>query len=71
MRLDTRIGNLAPGFDADIAVLDLKATPLIAERTSRAADLWEALFALMILGDDRAIAATYAGGARRHSRNTT
>jgi hypothetical protein len=25
----------------------------------------------MILGDDRAIAATYAGGARRHSRNTT
>jgi guanine deaminase len=71
MRLDTRIGNLAPGFDADIAVLDLKATPLIAERTSRAADLWEALFALMILGDDRAIAATYAGGARRHSRDTT
>jgi guanine deaminase len=71
MRLDTRIGNLAPGFDADIAVLDLKATPLIAERTSRAADLWEALFALMILGDNRAIAATYAGGARRHSRDTT
>ena len=71
MRLDSRIGNLAPGFDADIAVLDLRATPLIAERTSRATDLWEALFALMILGDDRAIAATYAGGARRHSRGTT
>jgi guanine deaminase len=68
MRLDRRIGNLAPGFDADIAVLDLTATPFIAERTSRAASLWEALFALMILGDDRAVAATYAGGIKRHSR---
>jgi guanine deaminase len=69
IRLEGRIGNLAPGYDADIVVLDLQATPLIAERTSRAADLWEALFALMILGDDRAVAATYIGGARRHSRD--
>ena len=36
MRMDDRIGNLAPGYDADIAVLDLASTPLIAERTRRA-----------------------------------
>ena len=69
MRLEGRIGNLAAGHDADIVVLDLQATPLIAERTRRAADLWEALFALMILGDDRAVAATYVGGVKRHSRD--
>jgi guanine deaminase len=69
MRMADRIGNLAAAYDADIAILDLLATPLIAERTRRAADIWEALFALMILGDDRAIAATYAGGVKRHSRN--
>jgi guanine deaminase len=69
MRLADRIGNLAPGYDADIVVLDLEATPLLAKRTRRAGDLWEALFALMILGDDRAIAATYVGGEKRYSRS--
>jgi guanine deaminase len=68
MRMDNRIGNLAPGYDADIAVLDLASTPLIAQRTRRAADLWEALFIQMILGDDRAIAATYVGGRKVYSR---
>lgn len=68
MRLSHRIGNLAPGHDADIVVLDLAATPILARRTARAADLWEALFALMILGDDRAIAATYVAGRKRHAR---
>jgi guanine deaminase len=68
MRMDGRIGNLAPGHDADIAVLDLAATPLIAERARRAADLREALFIQMILGDDRAIAATYVAGRKAYSR---
>jgi guanine deaminase len=71
MRLSHRVGNLAPGYDADILVLDLRATPILAERASRADDLWEALFALMILGDDRAVAATYAGGVKRHARDAT
>ena len=69
MRMDGSIGNLAPGHDADIAVLDLASTPLIAERTRRAADLWEVLFIQMILADDRAIAATYVGGAKAHCRD--
>ena len=28
MRLDDRVGNLAPGYDADIVVLDLASRPL-------------------------------------------
>jgi guanine deaminase len=69
MRMADRIGNLAPGYDADIAVLDLHSTPLIAERTRRAGEIWEALFVQMVLGDDRAIAATYVGGRKVHSRD--
>ncbi|KUF11200.1 guanine deaminase [Pseudoponticoccus marisrubri] len=59
-----RIGNLAPGLEADFTVLDLASTPAIAQRSARAGDIWEALFATIMLGDDRAIAATYVAGAR-------
>ena len=59
MQLDHQIGNLVKGFEADVVVLDLAATHLIAERTRNAQDIAEALFILMILGDDRAIRQTY------------
>ncbi len=62
MRLDRRIGNLAPGMEADMVVIDLASTPLIARRMAGADSLWDALFAQMILADDRAIRATYAAG---------
>ena len=58
-----------PGMEADLVVLDLEATPLIAQRTRRAASLDEALFALLMLGDDRAIRATYVGGRCVHRRD--
>jgi guanine deaminase len=44
-------------------VLDDAATPLMARRT-RDATLAERLFALQILGDDRAVRATYLRGRR-------
>jgi len=62
MRLDRRIGNLAPGMEADMVVIDLASTPLIARRMAGADSLWDALFAQIILADDRAIRATYAAG---------
>lgn len=68
LRMDDRIGNLRIGHDADIAVLDLNSTPVIAQRMARATSISEALFVQMILGDDRAIAATYAGGRLVHRR---
>lgn len=57
-----KIGNIAPGLEADLVVLDAAATPILAQRTVRAESANNLLFALMILGDDRAIRATYSGG---------
>lgn len=64
LALDDAIGNLAPGMEADFVVLDPAATPLLERRFARAADLAERLFVLMMLGDDRAVSATYLLGAR-------
>lgn len=62
--LDGRIGQIAPGFEADITVLDLASTPAIAQAHARAEDIWQALFHTIMMGDDRAIAATYVAGRR-------
>jgi guanine deaminase len=69
MQLEGTIGTLVPGAEADFIVLDPKATPLLARRTAHAASLEETLFALALLGDDRAIRATYAAGACVHERS--
>ncbi|HRO38113.1 guanine deaminase [Thauera sp.] len=60
--LDDRIGNFMPGKEADFVVLDPRATPLLARRSAACATLEERLFALMVLGDDRAVAATHVMG---------
>ncbi|HVF63802.1 MAG TPA: guanine deaminase [Casimicrobiaceae bacterium] len=60
--LDDRIGAIATGYEADLVVLDLEATSLLAQRTRTSNGIDEALFALLMLGDDRAVASTWAGG---------
>jgi len=67
--LDDRIGSLLPGRDADLAVLDPAATPLLARRTALCDDPLDTWFALTTLGDDRAVAATYAAGRLVHRRD--
>jgi guanine deaminase len=71
MQLEGTIGNFAAGAEADFIVIDPQATPLLQRRTSRVESLEELLFALALLGDDRAIAATYAAGRQVHVRETT
>ena len=66
--LEDRIGSLQAGREADIVVLDPKATPLLAFREERSRSLEETLFVLMTLGDDRAVRATYVAGALAHAR---
>lgn len=66
--LGDRIGSIAPGFEADLVVLDLKATPLIEFRMEFAKTLAEKLFVFMTLGDDRAVQATYVAGRKVHHR---
>jgi guanine deaminase len=60
--LADRIGTLEAGTEADIVVLDARATPAMALRMERAVSLEEELFVLQIMGDDRAIRATYISG---------
>lgn len=61
LHIADRVGSLEPGQEADFVVLDDAATPLLARRTS-GATLAERLFALQILGDDRAVARTFVLG---------
>ncbi|MEM6759949.1 MAG: guanine deaminase [Pseudomonadota bacterium] len=56
------IGRIETGRVADLAVLDLASTPAIAQRSARAEDIWDAVFPTIMMGDDRAIAATYVAG---------
>lgn len=63
--LGDRIGNFAPGMEADFCVLDLAATPLLQRRVAAAKDWRELLFVLTILGDDRTIRHTYIEGETR------
>ena len=62
LSLHDRIGNFAPGMEADFVVLDLQSTPLLARRSEQSRSLSERLLLLMTLGDDRAVAATYILG---------
>ncbi|KNG92552.1 guanine deaminase [Pseudaestuariivita atlantica] len=65
LHLSDRIGTLATGMEADLCVLDLASTPAIAQRAARADDIWDAVFPTIMMGDDRAVTATYIGGTAR------
>ena len=62
--LDDRIGAIEIGKEADLVVLDSRATPAMAHRMETAkGDLDAELFALVMMGDDRAVRQTYVAGA--------
>ncbi len=65
--LEQNIGSFESGREADFVVLDPGATELLARRNR--GSLRERLFALMMLGDDRAVAATYVLGEAAWKRN--
>ena len=69
LHMDDVIGNFQPGKEADFVLLDYNATPLLARRIAKASNLEERLFALMMLGDDRMVAATYILGEQAHVRD--
>jgi guanine deaminase len=60
--LADRIGMLAPGYEADFAVLDPRATPLLDLLDRRSESVADSLFLLMTAGDERAVRATYVAG---------
>ena len=62
LRLGDRIGRLAPGYEADLVILDLASTPAISQAAARAEDIWQAVFPTIMMGDDRATLQTYVAG---------
>lgn len=69
LRIEDKVGSLAPGKEADFVVLDRAATPLIARRLPACATIEEQLFAMSILGDDRVVSKTYVIGRIAHDRD--
>jgi guanine deaminase len=66
LSLDDRIGSVEPGKEADLIALDPRATPSLAHRMEATDSSLEVeLFALLMLGDDRAVRQTYVAGEPR------
>ena len=70
LRCEDRIGNIAPGMEADLVVIDLASTPAIEQATRRATDLWQQLFPTIMMGDDRAVAEVWLGGRKAEINQT-
>jgi guanine deaminase len=67
LSLEDKLGNFAIGKEADFIVIDPKATPAMALRNAdfpvkTLEQIADKAFAIMIMGDDRAIEATYIMG---------
>jgi guanine deaminase len=60
--LAARIGTLEAGSDADLVILDSRATPAMALKMEVVTTLAEELFLMQTMGDDRTIAETYVAG---------
>ncbi|MGC1216754.1 MAG: guanine deaminase [Phormidesmis sp.] len=72
--LDDTLGSFEVGKDADFIVLNPQSTPLMAFRNSAEfphtlGELADRAFSLMMMGDDRAIQATYILGELAYSRD--
>lgn len=73
LNLQDQLGNFEPGREADFVVLDPAATPLmrfrngvtVPESLEQVCDL---AFSLIIMGDDRAVYATYIMGKQVYQR---
>lgn len=67
--IDDHVGNFALNKEADFVVLDWQSTPLLARRMQAAQSFEEKLFALFMLGDDRAVRKTFIQGQCAHDRD--
>jgi len=67
LNLEDKLGNFEPGKEADFVVLDPAVTPLMRFRNGMTPsetldELCDRAFSLIIMGDDRAVHATYIMG---------
>lgn len=64
LHADHQIGNISAGLEADLTIINLSSTQAIAQATTRAQTPWQEIFPTIMLGDDRAIRATYVAGVK-------
>lgn len=69
LSLNDMIGNFDPGKEADFVVIDPLLNEVLTYRIKNANSIEDLLFALMILGDERIIKATYMMGNRVYNNN--
>ena len=62
LSISDRVGTLEEATDADITVLDARATPAMRLRMETVQTLAEELFLLQTLGDDRSVVEVYVAG---------
>ena len=67
--LENEIGTLAPGFAADLCILDLKSSPLLDFRMDFCESIEDILFVLVTLGDHRTVRATWVAGEQVYERD--
>jgi guanine deaminase len=68
MGIETQVGNLNVGSEADFIELDMQPTPMLSQRLNKACSLSEKLFAINTLGDDRVVNATYVAGKQVYKK---
>lgn len=74
LNLEDKLGNFDVGKEADFIVVDLQATPIMKIRNSQPIssnlqELANQVFGTIVLGDERAIAATYITGELAYQRD--
>ena len=62
LSFERQIGALQRGHEADLVVLNARATPAMSIRAEKIETLAEELFLLQTLGDDRSVVETYLAG---------
>lgn len=68
LHLENTIGSIAPGYEADIAVLDLKPSEFATWRMKFSDNIFEKLFVLTTLGLNNLNKATYVAGRKVYDR---
>lgn len=66
--LEDKIGSISPGYEADIAVIDLKPTEFIEWRLRFTDDIFSKLFVLQTMGEGMYVKATYVAGNKVYSK---
>lgn len=69
LHLENTIGSIAPGYEADIAVIYLKPSEFSEWRMKFASNIFEKLFILITLGLNNMNRATYVAGRKVYDRN--